>query len=137
MVRIANGKRDAQGVTNVTFHRGTLAEPLPFEPPAFEAVWAYSILHLVDDRRATIERIFDLLAPGGTLVSSNVCLRGSWVPYGAMIAMMRWFGKAPMVYLYDRDTIMRELEEVGFREVVVHDVGADPKVAFITAIKPR
>jgi hypothetical protein len=66
-----------------------------------------------------------------------VCLQGTWVPYGALIAVLRWFGKAPMVHLYDRDTILRELREVGFSDIVVHEVGTDAKVAFLTATKPR
>ena len=66
-----------------------------------------------------------------------MCLRGTWVPYGALIAVLRWFGKAPMIYLYDRDTILRELGEVGVSDITVHDVGADSKVAFVTATKPR
>jgi ubiquinone/menaquinone biosynthesis C-methylase UbiE len=137
MIRIANGKMDTDAVTNVTFHLGTLDGPIPFEAGPFDAAWAYSILHLVHDRRGTLERLFALLKPGGTFISSNVCLAGTWVPYGALIAVMRWFGKAPMVYLYDRNTILRELRDVGFSDITVHDVGADAKVAFVTAIKPR
>ena len=136
MIRIANGKKEAQGVTNVTFHRGTLDGSLPFEPAQLDGAWAYSILHLLEDRRATLERLFELLKPGGSFIASNVCLAGTWVPYGALIALLRWFGKAPRVYLYDRETILRELREVGFRDITVHDVGADPKVVFVTATKP-
>lgn len=136
MIRIANGKRVKQGVTNVTFHEGVLGGPLPVEPGQLDGVWAYSILHLVDDRRDALERSFELLKPGGSFVSSNVCLKGSWIPYGAIIAVMRWFGKAPKVHLYDRETIMRELREVGFEDIREHEVGANRKVAFITATKP-
>jgi hypothetical protein len=46
---------------------------------------------------------------------------------------MRWLGKAPRVYGYDRDTILRELAAAGFVDVVEHDVGADPLVAFVVA----
>lgn len=136
MIRIANEKKEAQGVGNVTFCAGTLDGSIPFEPAQFDGAWAYSILHLVDDRRGTLERLFELLKPGGSFISSNVCLRGTWVPYGAVIAVLRWFGKAPKVYLYDRDTIVRDLREVGFKDIMVHDVGADAKVAFVTAKKP-
>ncbi|HJL17418.1 MAG TPA: class I SAM-dependent methyltransferase [Sandaracinaceae bacterium LLY-WYZ-13_1] len=136
MVRIAEGKKEAKGVINVTFHRGTLEGPLSIRTGTFDGVWAYSILHLVEDRRGTLERLFELLRPGGHLVASNVCLGGTWVPYGALITLMRWLGRAPRVECYDRETILRELDEVGFRDVVVHDVGADPKVVFLTAIKP-
>ncbi len=137
MIRIANEKKAAQGVTNVTFHQGTLDGPLPVEPGQLDGAWAYSFLHLIKNRRGALARLFTLLKPGGSFVSSNVCLRGTWVPYGALITVMRWFGKAPMVYLYDRDTILRELCEVGFSNITVHEVGADPKVVFVTATKPR
>lgn len=136
MIRIANQKKDAQAVTNVTFHQGTLDGGTPFEPAQFDAVWAYSILHLVDDRSRTLETIFALLKPGGSFISSNVCLGGTWVPYGALIAVMRWFGKAPVVYRYDRATIMRGIREAGFVEVEEKDVGAESTVAFIVARKP-
>ena len=138
MIRIANGKKAEQKATNVTFYQGTLDQPDAFEPEQFDGVCAYNILHLVDDREGTLRTIFDLLAPGGAFVSSNVCLGGTWVPYGAMIAVMRWFGKAPMVvHLYHRDTIVDELRAAGFVDVEVHDVGAGKIVAFVTATKPR
>jgi SAM-dependent methyltransferase len=136
MVRIADEKKDAQGATNVTFHVGVLDGSAPFEPGEFDAAWAYSILHLVDDRRATLEKIFELLAPGGVLVSSNVCLGGGWIPYGPLITVARWFGKAPRVHIYDRETIRRELREIGFVDIEEKDVGATSTVAFIVARKP-
>lgn len=137
MIRIANHKRATQGKTNVTFYQGTLNDPGAFKPEPFDGICAYNILHLVDDREGTLQTIFELLAPGGVFVSSNVCLGGTWVPYGALIAIMRWFGKAPMVHLYDRDTMLREFRAAGFVDIQVHDVGADAKVAFVTARKPR
>ena len=133
MIRIANAKKATQGVGNVTFHVGTLQSGSPVE--RVDSVWAYSILHLVDDRPAALDMIFKLLEPGGVLISSNVCLGESWIPYGALIKVMHWFGKAPVVHIYDRKTIMRELEAAGFVEIEEKDVGADPRVAFIVAKK--
>ncbi|NUO47596.1 MAG: class I SAM-dependent methyltransferase [Polyangiaceae bacterium] len=136
MVRIANQKKQAQGVTNVTFHQGTLDGRPQFVDGKVDGVWAYSILHLVEDRKRTLEIIFDLLEPGGTFISSNVCLGDSWVPYGAIITVMRWFGKAPRAYVYDRDTILREIREAGFVDVEAKDVGTADMVGFIVAKKP-
>ena len=136
MIRIANQKKEAQGVTNVTFQHGTLDEGVAFEPGQLDGVWAYSILHFVADRPRTLKTIFDLLEPGGTFISSNMCLGDGWVPYGAIITVMRWLGKAPVVYVYDRETILRELHEAGFVDVEEKDVGAARMVAFIVAKKP-
>jgi len=136
MLRIANQKKDARAVTNVIFHHGALDSVSPFEPAQFDDAWAYSVLHLMEDRRRTLAALFALLKPGGSFISSNVCLGGTWVPYGAVIAVMRWFGKAPAVHCYDRQTILREIRDAGFVEVEEKDVGAERAVAFIVARKP-
>jgi arsenite methyltransferase len=136
MLRIADQKREAQGVTNVTFRQGTLDGDHPYQPGSFDSVWAYSILHLVPDRRRVLATLFDLLEPGGSLIASSVCLGDSWVPYRPIIAVMRWFGKAPVVHLYRRETLFRELREIGFVDVTERDVGAEKEVAFVVAKKP-
>ena len=96
-----------------------------------------NLLYSVEDRRRTLETLFELLEPGGTFISSNVCLRQGWVPYGPMITIMRWFGKAPFVHLYDRATALREIREAGFVDVEHKDVGGSDVVAFVVAKKPR
>jgi arsenite methyltransferase len=136
MLRIADQKRLAEGVTNVTFHEGTLDAAPAFPPESFDSAWAYSILHLVPDRRRVLETLFGLLKPGGSFISSNVCLGDSWAPYGPMLAVMRWFGKAPVVHIYDRATILREMAEAGFVDAVEREVGGGNTVAFIVAKKP-
>jgi ubiquinone/menaquinone biosynthesis C-methylase UbiE len=136
MIRIATQKAKAEGVTHVHFHQGTLDNAAPHAREHFDSAWAYSILHLVPDRRHTLKTIFHLLKPGGVFISSNVCLAGGFIPYGILIAVMRWFGKAPNVYLYDRETIFRELREAGFVEVEEREVGAGRTVAFVVAKRP-
>jgi arsenite methyltransferase len=136
MLRIATRKKDAQRVANVTFQQGTLDGELPFGREQFDAVLAFSILHLVPDRRRVLAHVFALLRPGGSFISSNVCLGGTWVPYGALITVMRWFGKAPFVDIYDRPTLLRELRETGFVDCEERDVGASKEVAFVVARKP-
>jgi ubiquinone/menaquinone biosynthesis C-methylase UbiE len=137
MIRIANAKKHAQGVTNVSFRQGSFDDCAELAAERFTCAWAYSVLHLVADRRRALETIFDLLAPGASFISSNVCLGGSWVPYRPLIALMHWLEKAPRVYIYDRETILREIREAGFIEVKEVDVGAEKTVAFIVAKKPE
>lgn len=136
MLRIASRKQAAQGVANVTFHQGTLDGSHPYQRESFDSVWAYSILHLVPDRRSVLAALFDLLKPGGSFISSNACLGDTRMPYGPMISVMRWLGKAPVVHIYSRETLFREMRETGFVDVVERDVGAEKLVAFVVAKKP-
>lgn len=136
MLRIAEQKRQTQGAGNVTFRQGTLDDQHPYQRASFDCVWAYSILHLVPDRRRVLATLFDLLKPGGSLIASSVCLGDSWVPHGPLIAVMRWLGKAPVVHVYGREDLLRELREAGFVDVTERDVGAEKTVAFLVATKP-
>lgn len=137
MVRIADDKKAAQGVDNVTFHQGTLADDLPFAPGQLDGVSAYSILHLVDDLPGTLARIHALLKPGGHFISSTVCLGRSWVPYGLILPVMRWLGKAPKVSIIDRAHVVQAIRDAGFVDVEEVDVGAKPIVAYVAARKPE
>lgn len=138
MIRIATDKRAAQGVNNVEFRMGTVESVTHAELAHYDSAWAFSILHLVPDRRRALEQLFAVLKPGGTLVSSNLCLGDSWLPYRPLVALAGWLGKAPpLVHIYDRATLLRELRDVGFVDVQERDVGAKKTVALIVVHKPR
>lgn len=135
MIDIARGKAGDQGVDNAHFHVGDLGRFDAFEPGELDVVCAYSLLHLVPDRTATLGRMLELLRPGGAFVASTVCLTP--FPYGLMLPVMRWLGKAPHVKIVSHDAMVREIEAAGFVDVQRRDVGAKSKqVCFVTARKP-
>lgn len=136
MVRIANDKKAAAGIDNVTFHAGTLDEPLGFSPEQFDGVCAYSILHLVPDLEGTLQTVYELLKPGGFFISSTVVLGATWVPYRPLLTVMRWLNKAPKVSILDEATLLRAMRDAGFVDVTPTDVGAEDIVSFVVARKP-
>lgn len=134
MIRIAEGKARAQQAENVTFHVGAFDDGFDVFPDAsLDGICAYSLLHLVEDRAAALARIHRLLKPGGFFVSSTVCLGESWVPYRPILTVMRWVGKAPMVKVFARTTLDREIREAGFVDVTTPEVGAESTIAFVVA----
>lgn len=138
MIRIARDKAKAQSVDNVEFHQGGALEGLqPFDEGSVDVITAFNILHLVPDREAVLRRIFAVLEPGGAFVSSTVCLGNTFVPYGAMIAVMRWFKKAPSVVArFDTDALLEAMRATGFVAIEQPDVGAAKLAPFIVARKP-
>jgi len=134
MLRIANGK--AEGVDNVTFHCTAFDDSIPLEPGSLDGVCAYSILHLLDDRQASLKLLFDLLKPGGFFVSSTVSLGNTWIPYRPLLAVMKAFGKAPDVYIVNSAQLAEEAAAAGFVDWTEHDVGAEGIITFATARKP-
>lgn len=136
MIAIAERKRSEAGITNVAFHAGTLDGVAALEGQRYDAIFAFSLLHLVPDRAALLADLASRLRPSGVLVSSNVCLGEALVPITPIVAVMRWFGKAPRVHAYDRATLRRELDHAGFVDVEEHDVGAERNIAFVVARRP-
>jgi arsenite methyltransferase len=137
MVGIARDKARTLGVANATFELGSLGSSTFTAPASLDGITAYSLLHLVDDRRGLLERIHRLLKPGGFFVSSTVCLGQSPVPYGMILSVMRVLGQAPTVHMLSTRTVLEEVHAAGFVDVQTPDVGAKSDVAFIVARKPR
>jgi len=138
MIRIADGKAEGQQVDNVTFHAGPFDDTFTaFEAESLDGICAYSLLHLVDDRRAALDQIYRLLKPGGFFASSTVCLGESRLPFGPVLRLMAWLGKAPPVEIFSKATLEDEVRDAGFVEITQPDVGAEAKIAFMVATKPR
>lgn len=138
MVRIAEGKAAAAGADNVRFHVGAFDETFTaFGDGSLDGLCAYSILHLVDDRRAALAQIRRLVKPGGFFISSTACLGG---PKGLLLApvlgLMRLFGKAPMVKLFTAKALLADMRAAGFVDVELTDVGAESTIAFVVATNP-
>lgn len=139
MIRIAREKATTQQVDNVTFYVGPFNDTFSaFAPESLDGVCAYNILHLVEDRADALSRIHRLVKPGGFFVSSTVCLAESWVPYGPLIAVMRWMGRAPRVVgSFSKQTLADEIRAAGFVDLEMPDVGAKKAmVGFMVARKP-
>lgn len=138
MIRIANEKARAQRIDNVTFHVGPFDDGFTvFESGSLAGICAYSLLHLVEDRPAALDRIYRLLRPGGFFISSTVCLSESWVPYGPILKVMHLLGKAPRVEIFSKRTLESEIRQAGFVDLSQPDVGAQPTVGFMVATKPQ
>lgn len=138
MTKIARFKAEAQDVRNVLFHTGAFDESFTaFEDESLDGICAYSLLHLVNDRSATLARIYRLLKPGGFFISSTPCLGESRIPYRLILPLMRWLGKAPYVEIISKARLAADVVAAGFVDISTPDVGAAKQTAFTTAFKPK
>ena len=64
MIEVAQRKATESGVDNARFMQATIFDP-QLEKGSDDAVLAWGILHLVDDRKLVMKRINELLKPGG------------------------------------------------------------------------
>lgn len=112
MIGIARAKAAAAGVTNLRFDVA-MPGPFPHGDNAFDAVLAFNLFHLVEDRPAIYAEIVRVLKPGGLLVSKTPCLSEMNPLFRVAIPMAQLFRKAPYVDFFTAWELEAELEAAG------------------------
>jgi ubiquinone/menaquinone biosynthesis C-methylase UbiE len=74
MISEATKKKNELNVTNVSFSQGSIYNDV-LEKASFEKIIAYAIIHLLDDSEKEIQRIHELLKPGGLFISATACFK--------------------------------------------------------------
>jgi ubiquinone/menaquinone biosynthesis C-methylase UbiE len=72
MINEAIKKKNEANTDNVTFSKGTIFSN-DLGPASFDKIIAYAIIHLLEDSEKTIQRIHELLKPGGLFISTTAC----------------------------------------------------------------
>lgn len=134
MIEIARRKAAAENIGNVTFERSTIDE-LDAPVQSLDAVLGLSILHLLENKEAVIERVHNTLKPGGVFVTSTACLADSmnWFRYIAPIG--KFFGLIPLVKFFTAAELQDSLTGAGF-EIEYNWQPEKGKAVFVVAKKP-
>jgi ubiquinone/menaquinone biosynthesis C-methylase UbiE len=72
MISEAIKKKNNVNDKNVSFSQGTIFND-DLEKASFDKIIAYSIIHLLEDSEKVIQRMHELLKPGGLLISETAC----------------------------------------------------------------
>ena len=113
MLQIAREKAQAAQVANVSFEKGAF-ESLDAAEESLDAVLALSLLHLLDDPREAIRKVYGWLKPGGVFVTSTACLADTMGYLKYILPVVRFFGRAPKVTFLARDQLRQDHEDAGF-----------------------
>jgi 2-polyprenyl-3-methyl-5-hydroxy-6-metoxy-1,4-benzoquinol methylase len=93
MIEIAQGKARAKNIENITFQRSTI-DMFSAADGSFDAVMAFSILHLLDNRDEVIAKVHNMLKPGGIFVTSTICIGDTkkfikfFAPIGRLVGLI-------------------------------------------------
>lgn len=135
MLAIAEGKRRDQGVANVSFVQSEIMTSVTGAP--FDAICAFSILHLADDLPETLMHLREQLKPGGLIISKTACLRemNRFIPMA--VKAMQLVGKAPHVLLFSAEELENAFRRTGFEVVEAGYFGANTHARFVVARRPQ
>jgi ubiquinone/menaquinone biosynthesis C-methylase UbiE len=74
MIKEARKKKEELKIMNASFTQGIIFEN-DFEKSSFDKIISYGVFHLLDDCDKVIQRMHELLKPGGLFISTTACLK--------------------------------------------------------------
>ena len=131
MVRIAQSKLGSDAPANVTFRQADASDRVDGQP--FDAICAFSLLHLVHDVPALLDSVRQQLKPGGLFISKTVCLRDRSRLIQVMVPTLTALGIAPHVTALSRDELIDHLSAAGFEIEQAVYLGEQRMSPFIVA----
>ncbi|MGP1351681.1 MAG: class I SAM-dependent DNA methyltransferase [Parasphingopyxis sp.] len=133
MVEIAEGKLGPKTPENVTFLQADACEQVCGAP--FDAICAFSLLHLVDDVPTVLAAVHAQLKPGGLFLSKTVCLREASPSIRFLVLTLTALRLAPRVTPLSRADLLRQFAEAGFEVERTTHFGKKSMSPFIVARK--
>jgi SAM-dependent methyltransferase len=111
LARAVSDTRSA-GFDQVAYVRGD-AQELPFRDQSFDAVCCFAAIHLFADPMRALDRMTDVLTPGGRIALFTT-VRARSTPLRTVESLLTVRSGA---HMFERDELVRALRERGFVEV--------------------
>jgi len=134
MIEIAQSKASSIGIQNITFETSTIEE-LKIDQESVDVVLALSILHLVENRDSVVDKIYEMLKPGGIFVSSTICLNDDMKWLKLIAPLGKSIGLMPMVKFFTKSDLESGIKNQGF-EIEHSWKPGKRKATFIVSRKP-
>lgn len=131
MIDIAQSKLGRDAPANVTFLQADAADLVEGRP--FDAICAFSLLHLIEDVPNVLGRVREQLKPGGLFISKTECLKNRPVLIRALVPALTAMGFAPRVTFLGAGDLHRLLCAAGFEIEQTAYLGAKRTNPFIVA----
>ena len=94
MIEAAKRKTVERKVKNIDFAQTTIFDE-KLKTGSFDVILCFHLLHLVEDTPKVIQRINELLKPGGLIISATPCMRGTFL--GVLLSPLSKIGLIPQI----------------------------------------
>jgi 2-polyprenyl-3-methyl-5-hydroxy-6-metoxy-1,4-benzoquinol methylase len=131
---ITAAKRNAveRSIANVQFMQAEITDPR-LEAESFNVILAYNILHLVEKPQQVVEKIKELLKPGGTFISVTPCLGAGGSLLASLIRLLSLLGITPRVHSFRPNEVEALMTNAHFDLVETQTLSDSPSTIFLAA----
>ena len=95
MIEIAREKAVRKNIQNIEYVRTTIFDAR-FSQDSIDVILVFNILHLLEDPQKVIQRITELLKPGGIIISATPCM-GEKPLYNSLLSIGSKIGITPEI----------------------------------------
>ncbi|MFC1921448.1 class I SAM-dependent methyltransferase [Chloroflexota bacterium] len=137
MIEIARIKARERNIENIHYAQGTIFDER-YQKESFNVILAFRILHMLEDIEAVMNRINELLKPGGTFISVSACMGGKKALLGILVSLASKMRIIPLhINMFTLPELQRVITGGGFQ--IVEYEKMDDKVPHycIVARKPE
>ncbi len=119
MIEIAREKAAGYGIQNVHYATTSIFND-SFKSESFNVIIAFRVLHCVADVPSVIDRINELLKPGGVFISVTTCMGPLKYLAGPLAALLKKFGILPPLGWFSLNSLKKALTKGNFH-IVEHE----------------
>jgi len=138
MIEIAKSKADDRNIKNIGFARAAIFDE-SLGKESFDVILSLSILHLVEDSARIMDRVNQLLKPGGIFISATPCLGERTflsVLRNIPIFLLSRMGVIPSITFFSASSLTEAITNAGFQMIEQNDLSVRPlRECFLVARK--
>jgi len=139
MIKEARKKKTELKTNNASFAQGTIFEN-DFEKSSFDKIISFGVIHLLDDCENAIQKINELLKPGGMFISTTACLKDKMALKNSLefnaYRLIKKLGIFPLhLNMFTTDDVEKLIANQGFQIVTAEKIFHGITISFVIAKK--
>ena len=134
MIEEAKQKAGKQNIRNISFIQTHLFDKT-LTPQSFDVILAYNILHFIKDTKKTLQRFYELLKPGGIIITGTPCTLEELTLSGILIFLKVKLGLLPYMHYFKGSRLEKIFTASDFQIIEKEMMHHTPSNYFIAAKK--
>jgi 2-polyprenyl-3-methyl-5-hydroxy-6-metoxy-1,4-benzoquinol methylase len=134
MIEVAKRRAGELRIENVNYAQATIFDER-FGEGSFDAILAFSILHLLEEPHKVMQRINELLRTGGLFISATPCLGEKRTLLSLLLSLVSKTGIVPHLASLKFSELEGLVAEGAFQIVDTEDLDQNPPNYFVVAKK--
>jgi len=134
MIVVAKRKAEERNIQNITYLQSTIFDDR-YKKESFNVILAFNILHLLEDTQKVMQRINELLKPGGLFISATACMGEKKTFIGILLFLLNKLRIIPYTKFLKFSELEGLIANGNFQIIKTEDLHDTPPNYFVVAKK--